>query len=675
MKKSSIQHRIALVMAMVPLVSACFPGASQGAEPVNALACRLANYRQFQDTAWAHLPAIGFKYVFIDVPSPDQVETTKRKLARHGLTAVVLHGNTDLARPSSVNELAVQLETCEKMGVTYMFLSPKHTGVPKEVAYERLRRAGDIARKHGVTICLETHPDLGTNGDTHLETMKQINHPNVRVNFDTGNITYYNENTDAPTELKKIIDYVATVELKEHNGQYRTWNFPTFGKGVVNIASVLRILEEHNYRGPITIEIEGIQGIPWDEAQTKKAIADSAAYVRSLGRFDRLTARTYNSGFELAHDTYNGMSTGSDGRIYYVLSSESFKIGAQMYSYDPATNKIRHLGDLTEACCEKGLKTIAQGKSHVNFVESDGKLYFATHVGYYTIVDGMEKIGVPPAGYKAYPGGHFLAYDMTTGKFEDLAKAPNGEGILSMTMDTRRGRLYGLTWPTGYFIRYDLAGKNLKNLGPKSRQGENGKGENYRTLCRSLVVNPQDGSVYLTTGDGAILRYKYDSDSIEVVEGEDMKKDYFGLYDPTSAGHMGYNWRQTIWYEPERAVYGVHGNSGYLFRFEPQTPRVEVLDRITSLPSKRSGMYDQFSYGYLGFTLGPDGRTLHYLTGGPVYIGGKRVAGKSETAMGESKGIENLHLITYDIPTRQYTDQGPIFFENGQRPAYVNSIA
>ncbi|MHC4286568.1 MAG: hypothetical protein ACYSWZ_26955 [Planctomycetota bacterium] len=262
----------------------------------------------------------------------------------------------------------------------------------------------------------------------------------------------------------------------------------------------------------------------------------------------------------------------------------------------------------------------------------------------------MEKIGVPPVGYKPYPGGHFLAYDMTTGKFQKLAKAPHGEGILSMIMDTRRGRLYGLTWPTGYFIRYDLAGKNLKNLGPISRQGENGKGENYRTLCRSLVVDPQDGSIYLTTGDGAILRYKYDSDSIEVVEGEDMKKDYFGLYDPTSPGHMGYNWRQTIWYEPERAVYGVHGNSGYLFRFETQSPRVEVLDRITSMPSKLSGMYDQFSYGYLGFTLGSDGRTLHYLTGGPVYIGGKRVAGKSKTAMGESKGIENLHLIS--TPTR-----------------------
>jgi len=389
----------------------------------------------------------------------------------------------------------------------------------------------------------------------------------------------------------------------------------------------------------------------------------------------RLIARTYNSGFELAHDTYNGMSTGSDGKIYYVLCSESFEIGAQMYCYDPATDKIKHLGDITEACGEKGAKTIVQGKSHVNFVEGDGKLYFATHIGYYSLIDGMEKIGVPPAGYKPYPGGHFLVYDMTTGKFKDLGKVPRGEGILTMNMDTRRGRLYGMTWPTGYFVRYDLAAKELKDLGPTARQGENGKGEDYRTLCRSLVVDPRDGSAYFTTGDGAILRYRYDTDSIEVVEGEDMKKDYFGLYSPTSPGHMGYNWRQIVWYESGQAAYGVHGNSGYLFRFDPHIRQVSVVERITSLPSKRSGMYDQFSYGYLGFTMGPDGHTLHYLTGGPVYVDGKRVRGKSETAMGESKGIENLHLITYNIPKGKYTDHGPIFFASGQRPAYVNSIA
>jgi hypothetical protein len=345
-----------------------------------------------------------------------------------------------------------------------------------------------------------------------------------------------------------------------------------------------------------------------------------------------------------------------------------------MYCYDPPTDTLRCLGDLTEACGEKDRKTIVQGKSHVNFVESGGKLYFATHVGYYSLVDGMEKIGTPPAGFKPYPGGHFLAYDMAAGRFEDLALAPQGEGILSMAMDTRRGRLYGLTWPTGCFLRYDLATKELKNLGPTARLGENGKGDQYRTLCRSLVVDPRDGACYFTTGDGDILRYRCDRETIEKVQGEDMRKDYFGLYDPTSPGHMGYNWRQTAWCELEGAVYGVHGNSGYLFRFDPRGPRVEVLERLTSLPSKRSGMYDQFSYGYLGFALGPDGRTLHYLTGGPVYVGGRRVTGKSATAMGESKGIENLHLITYDIPTGTYTDHGPIFLRQGERPAYVNSI-
>jgi hypothetical protein len=389
----------------------------------------------------------------------------------------------------------------------------------------------------------------------------------------------------------------------------------------------------------------------------------------------RLIARTYDSGFPEAHDTYNGMGRGSDGNIYYVLSSESIDVGAQMYRFEPKSRSIRHLGDLTEACGEKRLKTIPQGKSHVNFVEANGKLYFGSHVGVYTIIDGMEKMGVPPTGYQPYPGGHLLAYDLKTGRFENLATAPAREGILAMNMDTNRGRLFGLTWPSGYFFRYDLAARNLKNFGQSCAEGENGKGAAYRTICRSICVDPGTGRAWFTTSEGTILVYRPDTDSVEPVAGEDMRKDYFGLYDPTSPGHMGYNWRQTAWYAPGKMLYGVHGNSGYLFRFDPSAPRLEVLDRLTSETSKRSGMFDQFSYGYLGFTLGPDGRTLYYLTGAPIYVDGKRLAGKSSTAMGEAKGLEDLHLVTYDIPKAKYADRGAVFYENGQRPLYVNSIA
>jgi hypothetical protein len=389
----------------------------------------------------------------------------------------------------------------------------------------------------------------------------------------------------------------------------------------------------------------------------------------------KIIARTFNSGFELAHDTYNGLSSASDGKIYYVLSSESYEIGAQMYVFDPTTSTVRHLGDITEACGERDQRAIVQGKSHVNFVEAQGKLYFSTHIGYYSIIDGMEKMGIPPPGYKPYPGGHLLAYDLQTGQFEDLGIVPHREGVLTMNMDAQRGRIFGLTWPSGYFFSFDVGKRVMKDLGKISAEGESGKGADYRTLCRSIAVDPRDGSAYFTTSEGDIFRYRADKGVVEKIAGEDLRKDYFGLYDPTSPGHMGYNWRQTVWHPKQNLIYGVHGNSGYLFRFDPRAPQVEVLERITSEPSKRSGMFDQFSYGYLGFVLGPDDRTLHYLTGGPIYIDGRRLRGKDTTAMGEAKGLENLHLITYDTATGRYTDHGAVFFENGDRPLYVNSIA
>jgi hypothetical protein len=389
----------------------------------------------------------------------------------------------------------------------------------------------------------------------------------------------------------------------------------------------------------------------------------------------KLTARVHPAGFALAHDTFNGMAAGSDGKIYYVLSSESYETGAQAYSFDPATSQTKHLGDLTEACGEGGKKSIVQGKSHVSFVESNGKLYFATHVGYYSIIDGMEKMGVPPPGFHAYPGGHILSLDMASGKLEDLGKVPNGEGIITMSMDVKRGRIFALTWPTGNFFRFDLAKREFKDFGPFFEKGENGQGASYRTICRSIAVQPDEGTAWFTRGEGTIFRYDPVRDAVDIFKDENLKRDYFGLYDFTQGGHMAYNWRSITWVPARKAFYGVHGNSGYLFRFDPGVPAVDVLDRITSEPSRRSGMFDQFSYGYLGFKLGPDGHTLYYLTGGPAYVDGKRVTGKDSTAKGEAKGTENLHLVTYDTDDGRYSDHGPIFYENGDRPTSVNSIA
>jgi hypothetical protein len=390
-----------------------------------------------------------------------------------------------------------------------------------------------------------------------------------------------------------------------------------------------------------------------------------------------LVATRYYSGFADAHNTYNGLSEASDGKIYYVLSSVLHDTGGQMYVYDPETEDIEFLADLTEISGEKEAKAISQGKSHVRFYEKDDHLYFATHLGFYEMIDGIERLPVtPPEGYQLYPGGHFLAYNMSTKEFEKLADAPEGEGIITMTMDETRGQLYGITWPTGHFLHYDLNKKEMKQMASVFAKGEGGiPGKDYRVICRSMFVDHRDGSVYFSNAEGSIYSYNpAGNKGITLVEGVDLRLDYFGTYDPTRPGNMAYNWRRIVWSPAEGVAYGVHGNSGYLFRFDPKAPSIELMDRITSEPSKRSGMYDYFTYGYLGFQLGPDNETLYYLTGGPIYEDGKRITGDNTIKVG-TKGLENLHLITYHIPTRTYMDHGAIFYQDGARPTYVNSIA
>jgi hypothetical protein len=365
-------------------------------------------------------------------------------------------------------------------------------------------------------------------------------------------------------------------------------------------------------------------------------------------------------------EAWNGMGVSHDGNIYYVLDSGSANIAGQMYSFNPKTRAVTHLGDLSDIVGESKIKAVVQGKSHVNFVEANGKLYFSTHLGYYASVSGVEAAGAAPPGYLAYPGGHFVSYDLNSGKFEDLVKAPGGEGIITMNMDTQRGHLYGITWPTGRFLRYDLKTKQLKDFGTLFQGGEMGTvGDSYRGICRRIIVDPRDGSAYFTTGEGTIHRYDFDTEVISDVAGIDLKKDYFGTLDPTKPG-MAYNWRAAFWDPSENVIYGINGRSGYLFRVDPKAPSVEVLERLTSEPSKKSGMYDRFDYGYMGFTLAPDGHTVYYLTGA------RGVAGAGANPQ---RGGDGCHFVTYDLITHKYMDHGQLVLDSGELISAPQSIA
>ncbi|MYB64485.1 sugar phosphate isomerase/epimerase [Candidatus Poribacteria bacterium] len=249
----------------------------------NIIACNLGSYRQFGANAYTHLAEIGLTNVEIGVPADDAVDKLQSDLKAHGLTATSLLGRCDVQSETVVTDFQRTLNIANEMDVKVIFVSVHAGETDKRVVYERLRAIGENAEPLDVRVCLETHPDMAHNGDIALETMKGVNHPNIRINFDTGNVYYYNHDVNAVTEVEKIIDYVGAVHLKDTNGGYRTWHFPTLGEGVVDYKAVFQTLNDAGFYGPFTMELEGIEGENLDEAGVQTRVADSLQHLKDIG--------------------------------------------------------------------------------------------------------------------------------------------------------------------------------------------------------------------------------------------------------------------------------------------------------------------------------------------------------------------------------------------------------
>ena len=249
----------------------------------NIIACNLGSYRQFGANAYAHLAEIGLTNVEIGVPSAESVNEVQSNLKAHGLTATSLLGRCDIQSETVVSDFQPTLEIADQMGVKIIFASVHAGETDRNAVYDRLRAIGENAAPSGIKVCLETHPDLIHNGDIALETMQAVNHPNICVNFDTGNVYYYNHNVTAVGEVQKVVPHVGAVHLKDTNGDYRTWHFPALGEGVVDFKAVFQTLNDAGFYGPFTMELEGIEGETLDEAGVQARVANSLQHLKDIG--------------------------------------------------------------------------------------------------------------------------------------------------------------------------------------------------------------------------------------------------------------------------------------------------------------------------------------------------------------------------------------------------------
>jgi hypothetical protein len=368
----------------------------------------------------------------------------------------------------------------------------------------------------------------------------------------------------------------------------------------------------------------------------------------------------FQPNFLWGDSSYTALIYASDGKIYFSIGSHNTDHACRFFSFDPTTEKVTLIGEMDKVLGEDAEKQISQGKIHTRMFEHKGKIWFATHTGFYQRgVSGINYRGKAP-----YKGGHFMNYDLATGQFNDLARIFPNEGIISMTMDKVNEVLYGLTWPSGILVSYDIKTDDLRYWGAVQHRGEWGHrgGTEWDMICRTPTVDP-NGCVYGSTVNGQI--WKYDPTKVRrvsYIEGLDLSYVPFSQSaEEILKGDFRNNWRTIEWNPKTNSFWGLHFQCTTLFEFDPVANYIRTVDELR--PTAYRGMPANPEISQLGFTIGPK-NTIFYLAHGPMV----KIEGRQRLRC-------NLYLITYDIDTQKYTDHGPIFSNDGRRVFFAESIA
>ena len=335
------------------------------------------------------------------------------------------------------------------------------------------------------------------------------------------------------------------------------------------------------------------------------------------------------------------LTVAHDGKVYAGLACHG--CNGHLVMYDPATDRVTDIGDLTRLAGEANLRIGPQSKIHAKFGEgTDGRIYFGTHAGFWF---NYARVGTK----EGYPGAHWMAYDPKTGKVEDFGIGPRYEGINTGAYDPKFNRIYGLTHPRGHFVYYDVASR---------KSVDKGRINNWESICRTLGID-DDGNVYGNFGAGQI--YKYDPRSDEIVElplhipvrpkGVSLGRDY-----NKSETH----WRTVVWDSQEKKFYGVDESASLLFSFDPHAGAYGEVTRLGQLCVEGMNDRREIPYAALTLALGRD-RKLYYAP--PA----------KEFDYAGSQGAGASHLIVYDLESGSSQDRGEMRLADGRRVIGLNS--
>jgi L-ribulose-5-phosphate 3-epimerase len=210
----------------------------------------------------------------------------QRMMNQLGLIAVSLSGHSDLTTGDGLRDGLAALDLCERMGIDIMntAIGGHYSENEDEAAFMgNIGTLADAAAERDIMLGIEIHGDITSSGRKSIPVLQKINRPNVRVNYDTANVEFYDDGTKAVDDLPQTVPYLVHCHVKDHIGGPREWNFPAPGEGQIDWRRVLEILEQGGYTGPISVEVE-FSGEPWPSlAEVNRSMKSAYQHLTSLG--------------------------------------------------------------------------------------------------------------------------------------------------------------------------------------------------------------------------------------------------------------------------------------------------------------------------------------------------------------------------------------------------------
>lgn len=260
------------------------------------LGCTTGCYSKFPfERALQGIAEAGLKFVEIgavpvrcehvkpELMDKKQLKELRCKLEGYGLKALSISGHCDLTDPKGVELFKKRIDLAFAMGIAIVNTSAGkiNTKAAEESFFENMDVLSGYLKERGITAALECHGGIVGTGKECRKTIERIASEHVRINYDPADGIFY-EGVNPEEDIMDIVDYIAHVHIKDKLEGKSVWNFPAIGEGYVNFEALFDILDNNNYHGPFSLEIEFLKQGPAAPEEVDTALKKSVAYLSRL---------------------------------------------------------------------------------------------------------------------------------------------------------------------------------------------------------------------------------------------------------------------------------------------------------------------------------------------------------------------------------------------------------